>query len=519
MHKVLIVEDDVMYRYAVKSLLDCTDGALRLLPEAINGKHALAIMEAERPDIIITDISMAEMGGVELIKRVKASWPEIKILALSAYDDFAFVKDALKYGAEDYILKYELEKADLDAVVRALGEKIDRERRQRHRDGYILDNWTAILEDFLGKTLLGELRDPREIGRSLECLFPDRERSLFAVAVLGGSGTPGAVAAALQGMAAELAACRFAHLAGRDLVAVLVNLSGLAPGEEARAGLASLARRIVRRVEHATGLRTDMAVSRPTADLGELAGRFREAEELLGQRFYDDGSRVFLQAPDGRETDPSFFRPRVDSILAALETGDAPGAAGALQGLFRMLGERRPDMETLDATVVELLGGFLAAAKRRQLDFRALTGMDRCPRRALDVAPSLEGLEKALYAWFDAFLEAGRRRPVSCRREVVAAMDYLRRNFRSDVQLCEIAESLHLSPNYLSGVFRKETGMRLFEFLKKVRIEEAVRLLKTTDLKVYEIADRTGFHAVPYFCRSFREVTGRPLSAFRRDPD
>ncbi len=519
MHTILIVEDDIMYRYAVKSLINFSDGALRLLPEAINGKHALSIMEKERPDIIITDISMAEMNGVELIKSVKDSWPEIKILALSAYDDFAFVKDALKYGAEDYILKYELENSNLDAVVRALGEKIDRERAERSRDEYILDNRGVILEDFLGKALRGEMRDPWEIERNLECLFPDQERTLFSVAVVGSSGNPEAVATALEQMAGELTLCRFARLAEKDLVAVLINLSGMGSREEARTGLESLARKIVRRIERATDLKIDMAVSAPTAGCGELADRFRDAERLLEQRFYHDGSRVFLPVPVGPAAEPACFRPSVDSLLAALEAGDASGVAGSLKELLRLLKERKPDMETLDATVGELLGSFLAAVKRRQMDYRSLTGKEHWPLRALDIASSLGGLEKALYAWFFAFLEAGRRRPASCRREVLAAMDYIRRNFRSDVQLSEIAASLGLSPNYLCGIFKKETGTRIFEYLKKVRIEEAVRLLKTTDLKVYEISDRTGFHSVPYFCRTFRKVTGRSLSAFRKDPD
>lgn len=526
MHKVLIVEDDVMYRYAVKSLIDCSDGALRFLPEAINGKHALAIMEEERPDIIITDISMAEMNGVELIRKVKESWPEIKILVLSAYDDFGFVKDALKFGAEDYILKYELEKADLNAAVRALGAKVDRERAERSRDEYILENREEIIEDFFRKTLLGEIRDAWEIGRNLDRLFPRRDRALFSVAAFGilgdapaSSGERECVARALETLAVENRRYRFVRLPQRDLYAVLIDLAGMGDDGTVRQGTETLARRILRRVENAAGARACIAVSCPVSDHGKLADCFREAERLLEKRFYFDDSLVFLPTPHQSGEGSKGLQPLVDGILSALESADAERVAEGIGELFRTLAETKPDIAILDETVADLVGGFRAATARKGIDFKSVTGMEHRPFHALEIASSIGRLESALSSWFAAFLAADRQPSASCRREVLAAMDYMRRNFRFDIQLGGIAERLRLSPNYLCSLFKKETGMRVFEYLNRVRIEEAVRLLKTTGLKVYEISERAGFHSVPYFCRTFREITGRSLSAFRKDPD
>jgi DNA-binding NarL/FixJ family response regulator/AraC-like DNA-binding protein len=525
MHKILIVEDDVMYRYAVKSLIDCSDGALSFLPEAINGKHALAIMETERPDIVITDISMAEMNGVELIKTVKASWPEIKILALSAYDDFGFVKDALKNGAEDYILKYELEEADLNAVVRSLGDKIDSERRERSRDEYILENREAIVEDFFRKTILGETRDAREIERNLKRLFPYRDRALFSVAVfaiLGDSPVSSrdsvSVGNALEALAAENPRYRFVRLPQKGLFAALVDLAGMGDDGTVRTGMETLTRKILRRVESASGERVCIAVSSPVSDCGRLADCFREAEKLLEGRFYFDGSRVFLPVPGECASNSGTLRPFVDAILSALESGVAEGVAGATKALFGALAERKPDLSLLDETISDLVGGFHAAAARKGMDFAGITGMERRPLRACEIAASIGRLENVLSSWFAAFLAADRQPSASCRREVLAVMDYVRRNYRSEIQLAAIAGSLRLSPNYLCGLFKKETGMRIFEYLHRVRIEEAIRLLKTTGLKVYEISEKVGFHTVPYFCRTFREITGRSLSAFRKHP-
>ncbi len=231
-------------------------------------------------------------------------------------------------------------------------------------------------------------------------------------------------------------------------------------------------------------------------------------------------SRVFL--PRLREepaSNPGALRPFVEAILSALESTDAEGAAAAASALFGALAETRPDMSLLDETIADLVGGFHALTARKGADFAAMTGMERRPFHAREIATSIGGLERALSSWFAALLAARRRPSASCRREVLAVMDYIRSNYRSRLQLAGIATHLRLSPNYLCSLFRKETGMRIFEYINRVRIEEAIRLLKTTGLKVYEVSERVGFHTVPYFCRTFREITGRSTSAYRKDPD
>jgi len=120
MQNVMIVEDDVMYRYAIRSSLDWEKEGFRICSEAINGKHALAMLENCRPDIVITDIDMPEMNGIDLIGELRRTEPDIPIIVLSAYDDFHFVKEALKSGARDYLLKHELESEQLANLLRGI---------------------------------------------------------------------------------------------------------------------------------------------------------------------------------------------------------------------------------------------------------------------------------------------------------------------------------------------------------------------------------------------------------------
>jgi YesN/AraC family two-component response regulator len=113
------VDDDQNYRYALNSILDWKVHGFSIVAEAIHGKHALNILKQQDIDIIITDMNMPQLNGVELIKEVKQVYPHIEIIALSSYDDFAFVKEAMRLGARDYVLKHDMKSED---ILRAVNE-------------------------------------------------------------------------------------------------------------------------------------------------------------------------------------------------------------------------------------------------------------------------------------------------------------------------------------------------------------------------------------------------------------
>jgi len=127
MQNVMIVEDDVMYRYAIRSSIEWEKEGFRICGEAINGKHALAMLNECRPEIVITDINMPEMNGIDLIAALRQLDPRIRIIVLSSYDDFPFVRQAMKSGAQDYLLKHDMEPAELSRILHDLQDEADRE--------------------------------------------------------------------------------------------------------------------------------------------------------------------------------------------------------------------------------------------------------------------------------------------------------------------------------------------------------------------------------------------------------
>ena len=117
MKKVLLAEDDYSVREYMRSHIAWKQNGYRLVGEAENGIQALELIKRLQPDLVITDIQMPQMNGVELIRRIQEEGLQVKVVVLSFYDDFAYVRDAMKYGAVDYILKHQLTEESLLQVL------------------------------------------------------------------------------------------------------------------------------------------------------------------------------------------------------------------------------------------------------------------------------------------------------------------------------------------------------------------------------------------------------------------
>lgn len=149
--KIMLVDDEIIVRLGMKSVIDWEANGFRHVGEACDGKEALALLEQVKPDILLTDIKMPNMNGIELIESVKRLYPWIRILVLSSHDEYDYVRSAMKLGADDYILKASV---DPDKLIRLLQETASR----------IVPNFDGKSESVNGQSA----PQSRESGDSLE---------------------------------------------------------------------------------------------------------------------------------------------------------------------------------------------------------------------------------------------------------------------------------------------------------------------------------------------------------------
>ena len=176
MYKLLIVDDEKQVREGLKRLLPWQDYGITIIGEAINGREALGIIEDQRPDIVLLDIQMPVMNGLELAKRIHGQYPECKFIVLSGYNDFARVREAMKYGAVDYLLK----PSGKEEIIRIIEEIIDSLEdsliSRLHNNEYL-----ALLKNNVLNRLISGTISSRELKDKLALLQLDLSSGCFSI--------------------------------------------------------------------------------------------------------------------------------------------------------------------------------------------------------------------------------------------------------------------------------------------------------------------------------------------------
>lgn len=527
MAELLIVDDEIPVRLALRSLGDWASCGVHQVWEATNGQEALDLLERHPAiAVLITDIKMPIMDGIELMTHARALRPELIILALSAFDDYDMIREAFRRGAADYILKPRLEPDEVVEQVKGLlaarpgglsgalsgtsvSNPVDETRR-----------WLRALAEAsdlggIPPTPPLEVRLPVHNLSVLNLWVDDFQR--VKVRYLDHS------LAAFQSQMDEVLV-RFLtprpgalHLAVSPQEYLLfVPWSTTTWTFEAK----NLAQELGHLFRHFLDVRVSLGISSPIDQTKGLTVALREARALVQLRHLlgqgrlilpQDSRDLVLHAEGVPVLDTTLF---VDQIAG----GDFPGARGSWTTLVgELVGYRLPALEPYRQASRPLVQRLLEALSNGGLDAADSWGAERHPLAELEALESLTDLK----GWLTEIgqtclstLEA--RRQLVTSHHVLRARRYLDSHYTDpELSLEEVARHVGLSRTYLSSLFEKETGTGYSEYLNGLRIREAQRLLKSSSLKIYEIGDRCGFNSVEYFSRIFRRVVGVTPAAYR----
>lgn len=507
---VLIVDDELPLRQELR-LFPWEEHGFELAGEAENGDEALHFCRDFLPDIVITDITMPVMDGMELFRSLRAELPATQVILLTCHSEFAYAREALKLGAVEYLEKVALDEADLAAALRKAKEAFDRERAIRRSAEEKRRREQAKSLTRLAKGS----GDGREAAEWLQAAFgvalPMR---LAALHVETKAGDRLLVSRELEEALGQPERPRFpfAWLPAEDGVYMLIALEEALrqPAGELRgqleAALAWLGGELDRRLPFLSdAIRLYAVVSEPVRRPDDFAGVYAAVTREHPQRFYDAASRVFIAGAASSAAEP-----------------DA-AALAAMRERLRTAGRDR-------AKLAELLGGELPrwAAKLRigaeALRVFALDWLREWQRengaagRAAAAAKAVAAARTAaeLAAALVHEVEAAAGAPRKLRKEIADAKAYIAANLEKPITLVVVAEQVGLSPHYLSRLFREETGISFNDYITKRRIDRAVHLLQTTSLRVYEVASAVGIPSYRYFSATFRDYTGAAPTDYKK---
>ena len=528
MKTVLLVEDDYSVREYLKQAIAWKENGYCVIGEADNGVEALEVIREKLPDIMITDIQMPQMNGTELIHRIKEEGYATKSVVLSFYDDFEYVRNAMKDGAVDYILKHQLSEKTILSVLDGIqktqqNENINRVRKENSiMKRQLRKNQNAVKCGIFRKMMEGRTEDS-----FLEQFGIVETDMTFSVAVLQLKNSENTVFHEksdecdrdILGFSVCNIIEEILQEKGNGIVCtednqnywIFFSCDGRGHEMFLEKKCSEALYTAMGKIEEYLKLSSTVGLSKAYSTLENVKQAFSESMQALDNIYYEGYGNLYLYS-------------------AARFSEKLNIAYGELQETFTLAGEQNILKEPLENFLEHLGTEKLRPDLMRKLEdyistnllsfFNQLkTAFDKEIERPYNLyGNSLTYAEccRKLVSCA-AFIDEMQRKVQDCyeRQEINDAVRYIRHNYNRNITLEEIAKSVNLSKVYFSQLFKNETGMNFTDFLIQFRIEEAAKLLKSTDMKVYEIAEQVGIPDQHYFNRLFKNITGVTPKKFR----
>ncbi len=505
---VLIADDEDIVREGLKHVIDWNGLGFCICGEASDGDEALEKLAAYQPDLTLLDVRMPAMNGTDLIRQARERGFAGEFIFLSGYSDFSYAQTALQYGASFYLTK-PINEEELEAAVIAVKDKILRSReKEKSFSQYIRKAKAPILQDLL----LG-----KGISEAIQCTELGLAAPVYQVAVYCGY-TPFHVA---YDFAELLRVANRDNMAFEELSLDSKNVI-LLKGAYALDKFRSCLSHYACGAQKGSPLDTIfIAYGRTVSALEDIWLSYQDCRQLMQRRFYCAPNQHVL-SPEALSHPPLLGQPLGGESLALYRNLFLDGILSKKRSLLS---------ETLIQLEDFLRQGQEDPGKVRHFLIDIFlqvkqSVISRYPCSAIPLPPnaSVIGLiEKKNYLYeiiqyFREQLDMILRAVGGSSNDMVFndIVDYIDHNHGSSLKLEDLASLFGYNPSYLGKLFTKKMGKSFNAYLDETRIHHAAELLRTTDLKIYEVAARTGYSNVNYFYQKFHSVMSVSPSEYKR---
>ena len=523
---LLLVEDEEAIKEKLMKNVPWADYGFEPVLGASNGLEALDLIEKHPIKIMVTDVQMPKMNGIELIKEVKKRGYQMKIIVISGFAEFEYAQESIKLNVSDYLLKPFASKRLLEVVLRFKNE-LEKEEAQKSEMNILREqlkkNKTALVDKLLLDLVNGNTTS--KIEDQLDFLgIKDICNHDFQVVVIEIPDSQ------LQNMTEEekyLVNLQFCQQLKRltdaiiyrhfiinhhrnQLVMIIID-----PDQDLPLRLEE----IINQIHLVLELAVACGVGRQYHDLADLAISYREACSALQYRYLYGLNQVFSindLNPDTQSYHKLLNSLQRNSIFDNLKIG-----AGSVieEDLKKIISEIRsagmsPELARMVASNLILL----TYTTLNELGYNSgeIFGTNDSTLANLNRVESLDELEQLLTSFFDRINNHIQKKRASLNYQLIEEIRLgLDENFAEDITLSAMANRYNISPSYLSLLFTEKTGKNFIDYLTERRIKKAKELLKHTDLKIYEVSNAVGYKDSFYFSNCFKKITGVSPSEYR----
>jgi len=524
-YKVFLVEDEIVTREGIRDNVDWASAGFEFCGEAPDGEMALPLIEKSKPDILITDIKMPFMDGLQLSKIVREQMPWVKIIILSGHDEFEYAQAAVKLGATEYLLK-PISSGDLLKALKRITVLLDQERKERENYTELQEqsrgNLVLLREKFLLRLVMGGISSAEAIEQSKQFglnIVAQYYLVLLLKIELCDDSNPfdyyeyQRVERAISSRVSNDP--NILHIK-KDLDELVLLLIGNDPTQLQQDG-GNLAKEIKREVEKENICNLTIGMGTPQQRLGDIHRSFVEA---LGK------FRNAERSPHSIESDKSAEHIELLQLdRSALENYLKFGTLQDYEKYYfthlQSVSEEslRSDLirNYLLVDVVLTITQFISnlGGKVDQI-IPEINDIEDFLKSVADTNQMNEMLKKLVVS---ALIFRDSKVNHERSKLIQEAKLYIDTHFSDpELKMNQVAAKFNISPGHFSTVFSQEIGETFRDYITNLRINRAKELLRSTDLKSSEIATQVGYNDPHYFSTIFKKNTGLPPQQFRAQP-
>lgn len=524
MYRLLLLDDEEIVIKGIQKVFRLPEYGFEVVGTFQNPQKALESLEDLRPDLIITDVKMPQMDGLEFSRAAKQILPDAEIVILSGHDDFSFAQAAVKIGVSDYLLK-PIKKDDFVTMLQQMHEKIEKKQTRISQYNQLQELVQNSYIELKNRFYLGLSEENHYDENLYEMLKKhgqtelEEEPYLLVMVGMDQVSTSGDYMSEVGKLTREieLALADFGDVldfwSDESLYFVLRNIPD---------GLEEEVPDAVRAMVEAKkneGMVLTAAVSFVHRGLGELfAARNDCFRQIFLQTAHIDETS---DANPGNRQELNLTIPYtgIENLFQAISLNDHGKIDEIIQQIYENPGN---NTHILYRDYVSSIT-FLILLRIYQMQDKYEATDEIAKQELLDLKnlrreyPSVEEQKQLVRETSVALAELISTQKVAAPSKMIqTALGYINEHFGENISLQDVADNISISKNYLCDLFKKEIGVTFINYVTNLRIEKAKEYLANTDMKMYEVSYAVGYNDYAYFSQIFKKHTGITLSAYRK---
>ena len=532
---VLIVDDEKKIREGIRNSIDWGSYGINVCGMASGGLEALDMIDMFMPGIVITDISMADMDGLELLEIVNQTYPTVKVILISGYKEFEYARKAVALNAFSYLTKPINSQTLLEKVVAAKEEiekrisevKINDVIRKRLRE-----NILVVRDSFFSNLMEGRIRNRQEIESRAEFLEIDLDYTQFLVCIMsfeaGGairnknfydiSFYKAAIMSKTEEKIGDMYTCYVFNLGAG--IGVMVCSDRIE-----KVLLTDRLEQIKNWVNNNMGLSLSVGVGNVSGSIDKVTLSYRTASDaiqysvVLGKNVVIDSDKITDTTKEkiAMEDFESIMGKNEEILITAVKNSDRHLVRDSLDEIFASVNQIvRNDIRQKERVIFLLAFYLTKILFALEIQGHRYYGNENDLFSVMNAMTGMGDIRDFMKDFFMEVIKELEKTKQSKNSYLVSqALKFMDVYQDGSVTLVSVAERLQIHPSYLSKIFKQETGESFSEHLIKNKMNSAKHLLKTTNQKVYEIANNLGYKDVAHFTKLFKKTFGVSPTEYR----